>query len=91
MIARVFTLLCGRISEKLHEAGILRAEAVAFHDARDGAIFDADWAAIEMRLTDAYVANWIETLGDTTQKGVPTVSTFRDTLEGVARMLDPLL
>jgi cardiolipin synthase len=37
------------------------------------------------------VANWIETLSDTTQKGVPAVSTFRDTLEGVARMLDPLL
>ena len=37
------------------------------------------------------VANWIETLRDTTQKGVLPVSTFRDTLEGVARMLDPLL
>jgi cardiolipin synthase len=37
------------------------------------------------------VANWIETLGDATQKGVPAVSNFRDTLEGVARMFDPLL
>jgi cardiolipin synthase len=37
------------------------------------------------------VANWIETLRDTTQEGVLPVSTFRDTLEGVARMLDPLL
>ena len=54
MIARVSTLLYGRISEKLHEAGVLRAEALAFRDARDGAIVNADWAAIEMRLTDAY-------------------------------------
>ena len=37
------------------------------------------------------VARWIETLQDQTQKGVPPVSVFRDTIEGVARMLDPLL
>jgi cardiolipin synthase A/B len=37
------------------------------------------------------IASWIETLIDTTQKGVPAVSTFRDTLEGAARILDPLL
>ena len=37
------------------------------------------------------VANWIESLRDTTQNGVPAVSTFRDTLEGAARILDPLL
>ena len=37
------------------------------------------------------IASWIETLRDTTQKGVPAVSTFRDTLEGAARILDPLL
>lgn len=37
------------------------------------------------------VADWIETLRDTTQKGIPAVSTLRDTLKGVARMLDPLL
>jgi cardiolipin synthase len=37
------------------------------------------------------VAKWIETLQDQTQKGVLPVSTFRDTVEGVARMLDPLL
>ncbi|VTZ24593.1 Cardiolipin synthase (fragment) [Methylocella tundrae] len=37
------------------------------------------------------VAAWIENLHDTTQKGVTPVSDLRDTIEGVARMLDPLL
>jgi hypothetical protein len=54
MIARVSTLLYGRDSEKLREAGVLRAEAMATRDARDEAIVDADWSAIEMRLTEAY-------------------------------------
>jgi hypothetical protein len=54
MIARVSTLLYGRDSEDLREAGILRAETMAFRDARDGAIPNADWSVIEMRLTEAY-------------------------------------
>jgi hypothetical protein len=54
MIARVSSLLYGIGSEKLREAGVLRAEAMAFRDARDGAIVDADWSAIERRLTEAY-------------------------------------
>jgi cardiolipin synthase len=37
------------------------------------------------------IASWIETLRDTTQKGAPAVSTLRDTIEGAARILDPLL
>lgn len=37
------------------------------------------------------VANWIEALHDMTQKGAPPVSDLQDTIEGVARMLDPLL
>jgi cardiolipin synthase len=37
------------------------------------------------------VAKWIETLQEKTQNGAPPVSTLRDTIEGVARMLDPLL
>jgi hypothetical protein len=41
-------------SEELREAGVLRAEAMAFRDARRGAIVDADWSAIETRLTAAY-------------------------------------
>jgi hypothetical protein len=53
MIARVSSLLYGRDSEKLREAGVLRAEAMVFRDARDGTIVDADWSAIETRLTEA--------------------------------------
>ncbi len=37
------------------------------------------------------VALWIETLHDAVQKGVAPVSNFRDAVEGVARVLDPLL
>jgi hypothetical protein len=40
MIARVSTLLYGRDSEKLREAGVLRAEAMAYRDARGGAIVE---------------------------------------------------
>ena len=46
MIAQVSALLYGRKSEKLREAGVLRAEAIAFRDARDGAITDADGLVI---------------------------------------------
>lgn len=53
MIARVSTFLYGLDSKMLREAGVLRAEAMAYRDA-DGAIVDADWSAIEMRLTEAY-------------------------------------
>ena len=54
MIARVSTLLYGLDSEKLREAGVLRAEAMAYRDACGVAIADADWLAIETRLTEAY-------------------------------------
>ena len=54
MIARVSSLLYGLDSEELREAGVLRADAMAFRDARNGAIVDADWSAIETRLTAAY-------------------------------------
>ena len=48
MIARVSTLLNGRDSEKVREAGV-------FKSGSDGrAIVDADWSAIETRLTEAY-------------------------------------
>ncbi|WP_395697242.1 phospholipase D-like domain-containing protein [Methylocella sp.] len=39
----------------------------------------------------AAVVNWIETLKDRTEKGVPPVSNLRDAVEGAARLLDPLL
>ena len=54
IIARVSTLLYGLDNEELRKAGVLRAEAMAYRDARDGAITDADWSAIETRLTEAY-------------------------------------
>jgi hypothetical protein len=44
MIARVSSLLYGRNSEKFREAGILRAEAMAFRDASGEAITGAGWA-----------------------------------------------
>jgi len=43
--SQVSALLYGCKSEKLREAGVLRAEAIAFRDARDGAITDADWSS----------------------------------------------
>jgi hypothetical protein len=66
MIARVSSLLYGLDSEELREAGVLKAEAMAFRDARNGAIVDADWSAIETRLTAAY-----EVLKHEVSKGRP--------------------
>ncbi len=37
------------------------------------------------------VVGWIEGIKDKSEEGVPPVSALRDTLEGVARILDPLL
>jgi len=54
MIARVSSFLYGLDSEELRETGVLRVEAMAFRDAHRGAIVDADWSAIETRLTAAY-------------------------------------
>jgi hypothetical protein len=54
MIALVSTLLYGHDSEKLREAGILRAEAMAFRDARGEAITDTEWSTIESILTKSY-------------------------------------
>lgn len=52
--------------------------------------FEANAIVYGAEQTDA-VAKWIEALQDQTAKGVAQVSVFRDTVEGVARMLDPLL
>jgi hypothetical protein len=54
MIARVSSLLYGRNSEKFREAGILRAEAMAFRDASGEAITGAGWSMIESILIKAY-------------------------------------
>jgi len=54
MIARVSALLYGRDGEKLREAGVLRAEAMAFRDASGESMTDAGWSTIETILTKAY-------------------------------------
>ncbi len=54
MIARVSTLLYGQDTEKFREAGILRAEAMAFRDASGDSLTDAGWSTIETILTKAY-------------------------------------
>src|SRR5262249_59107835 len=54
IIARVATLVYGVDSEAVRRAGVLRARAMAYRDARDTAISTADWNAIEDQLRLAY-------------------------------------
>ena len=53
-IARVATLLYGVDGADVRTFGVLRAEAMAFRDARGAAITEADWDAIDAQLRDAY-------------------------------------
>lgn len=55
-IARVAALTYGVRADDpgIRQFGIVRAEAMAFRDARGEGIEDADWAAIEARLGEAY-------------------------------------
>lgn len=53
-IARVTSLVYGVDDEDVREFGVLRAQAMDFRDARDKAITEADWTAIEQQLTTAY-------------------------------------
>ena len=53
-IARVATLLYGVDDADVRAFGVIRAQAMAFRDARDADIGEADWAAIERQLLDAY-------------------------------------
>ena len=53
-IARVTSLVYGVDDEDVREFGVLRAQAMDFRDARDKAITEADWTAIERQLTTAY-------------------------------------
>ncbi|UWU89161.1 hypothetical protein [Bradyrhizobium sp. CB1015] len=57
-IARVAALTYGRADDDpgIGGFGVARAEAMAFRDERGEAITEADWAAIEARLADAYGA-----------------------------------
>jgi hypothetical protein len=54
IVARVATLLYGVDGDDVRRSGILRAQAMAYRDARGDAITDADWAAIEDQLRTAY-------------------------------------
>jgi hypothetical protein len=53
-IARVASLVYGVDDDDVREFGVIRAHAMDFRDARDKAITDADWSAIEQQLADAY-------------------------------------
>lgn len=55
-IARVTALTYGKSADDagIRQFGIARAEAMAFRDARGGAITEADWTEIERQLGDAY-------------------------------------
>lgn len=55
-IARVAALTYGKSADDpgIRQFGVVRAEAMAFRDARGEGIEQADWAAIEARLGEAY-------------------------------------
>jgi hypothetical protein len=52
--AKTGALVYGVDNPSMHEAGILRAQAMAYRDAKGGTIQDADWQAIELQLRTAY-------------------------------------
>ena len=54
MIARVATLVYGVGGDSMQLSGIVRAQAMAFRDARGEAMSDADWSVINDRLRVAY-------------------------------------
>jgi hypothetical protein len=54
IIARVSTLLYGITGEEVLRAGVLRAQAMEYRDARSGAMTEADWSAISDQLRAAY-------------------------------------
>jgi hypothetical protein len=55
-VAEVAALTYGKSRDDptMLESGIVRAEAMAYRDARGGAMPEADWSEIEMRLLRAY-------------------------------------
>lgn len=54
LVARVSTLVYGIDGDRVRRAAILRAQAMAFRDAREGAVTEADWLAITDQLVAAY-------------------------------------
>jgi hypothetical protein len=54
IIARVATLVYGVESEDLRRSGVARAQAMAYRDARDASMSEADWSTTADRLELAY-------------------------------------
>jgi hypothetical protein len=54
IIARVTTLIYGVDGDTVRRAGLMRARAMAYRDARNGVMTEADWSAIEDQLRLAY-------------------------------------
>jgi len=54
IIARVATLVYGVDAEDVRRSGVVRAQAMAFRDAHDGNMSEADWSIIADRLELAY-------------------------------------
>ncbi len=53
-VARVSTLLYGIDSPQVRQSGLIRADAMAYRDARGARITQADWTEIEDRLRSSY-------------------------------------
>jgi hypothetical protein len=54
IIARVTTLLYGVDGDDIRRAGVVRAQAMEYRDARSAGMTEADWSAIDERLRLAY-------------------------------------
>jgi hypothetical protein len=53
-IAQVATLLYSVEGIEVESFGVIRAQAMAYRDAREGRMTEADWSAIETQLASAY-------------------------------------
>lgn len=53
-IARVSSLLYGKDDDAIRRSGVMRANAMAYRDARDNDMTDVEWASIAVQLTEAY-------------------------------------
>jgi hypothetical protein len=54
VIARVMSLIYGVDDAKIRQAGVLRAKAMAYHDAKRGSVSEADWSEINDQLKASY-------------------------------------
>jgi len=53
-IARVSSLLYGKDDDNVRQSGLIRANAMAYRDARDQQMTDADWDSIAEQLSRSY-------------------------------------